>query len=79
MSLTRLLVSNLGPQSAFPVPEGVLNHHGRNYVAISLWGLDASGAAVNNFTVVPIAEIQSRYQKPELLPQPPWKHRRHMY
>lgn len=36
-------VSNVGPQTVFPVPEGILNYHGTNYLGVSLWGLD-SGA-----------------------------------
>ncbi|KAF2197860.1 hypothetical protein GQ43DRAFT_186375 [Delitschia confertaspora ATCC 74209] len=33
-------VNNVGPQTKFPVPEGIFNYHGKNYVAVSLWGLD---------------------------------------
>jgi hypothetical protein len=35
------LVSNVGPQTKFPVPEGILNYRGTNYVGVSVWGLDA--------------------------------------
>lgn len=34
-------VSNVGPQTKFPVTEGILNYHGKNYLALSVWGLDA--------------------------------------
>jgi hypothetical protein len=33
-------VSNVGPQTKFPVPEGILDYHGTNYLAVTLWGLD---------------------------------------
>jgi hypothetical protein len=33
-------VSNVGPQTKFPVPQGILNYQGSNYLGISLWGLD---------------------------------------
>lgn len=33
-------VNNVGPQTNFPVPEGILNYHGKNYVGVTLWGLD---------------------------------------
>jgi hypothetical protein len=36
-------VSNVGPQTRFPVPEGILNYRGTNYVALTLWGLDDGG------------------------------------
>ena len=34
-------VNNIGPQTVFPVPEGILNYQGSNYLGIALWGLDA--------------------------------------
>ncbi|KAG6865685.1 hypothetical protein C0991_000298 [Blastosporella zonata] len=37
-------LSSLGPQTSFPVPEGILNHHGNNEVLISLWALETQGA-----------------------------------
>lgn len=39
-------VNNVGPQTKFPVPEGILNYHGTNYVAVTLWGLDAGPTKV---------------------------------
>jgi hypothetical protein len=71
----RHLVNNIGPQSAFPVPEGVLNHHGCNFIGITLWSLDSSGANLESFSIVPTAEIMSGYAKPALSPQPPWEQR----
>ena len=32
-------VANFGPQSKFPVPPGILNHNGKNTVALALWQL----------------------------------------
>ncbi|KAL0563006.1 hypothetical protein V5O48_019071, partial [Marasmius crinis-equi] len=37
-------ISSLGPQTSYPVPEGILNHHGSNEVLITLWALDEGGA-----------------------------------
>ncbi|KAF7375372.1 hypothetical protein MSAN_00424700 [Mycena sanguinolenta] len=34
-------VANLGPQAEFPVPEGILNYHGENTVAVALWSMEA--------------------------------------
>lgn len=39
-------VSNVGPQTTFPVPEGILNYHGKNYLGIVLWGLDAGATKI---------------------------------
>ncbi|KAF2018726.1 glycoside hydrolase family 35 protein [Aaosphaeria arxii CBS 175.79] len=33
-------VSNVGPQTKFPVPRGILDYDGTNYLAVTLWGLD---------------------------------------
>ncbi|KUN89027.1 beta-galactosidase [Streptomyces bungoensis] len=35
-------VNYLGPQHTFPVPDGILNPHGRNSVALAVWNLDGS-------------------------------------
>ncbi|KAL2869525.1 glycoside hydrolase family 35 protein [Aspergillus lucknowensis] len=35
---------HIGPQTEFPVPQGVLNHQGENWVALTLWAQDSAGA-----------------------------------
>jgi beta-galactosidase GanA len=35
-------VNYLGPQRTFPVPDGILDPHGRNSIAIAVWNLDGS-------------------------------------
>jgi len=35
-------VNYLGPQHSFPIPNGILNPHGHNTIAIAVWNLDAS-------------------------------------
>lgn len=39
-------VSNVGPQTKFPVPEGILNYRGTNYLGVSVWGLDGGATKV---------------------------------
>jgi hypothetical protein len=34
-------VNNIGPQTQFPVPEGILNYQGKNYLGIAVWGLES--------------------------------------
>ncbi|CAE6442843.1 unnamed protein product [Rhizoctonia solani] len=34
--------SNYGPQTAFPIPEGILNHRGDNDVLLTIWSLGKS-------------------------------------
>ena len=71
-SLTISTVNNLGPQTAFPVPEGVLNYNGKNYIGLTLWALDEQGAKLGGFELVPQMPVLSGYQKPVPVPQPGW-------
>lgn len=63
------LVNNIGPQTSFPVPEGILNYHGTNFLAVSVWALDAAGAHVE-LQLVNTAIIQSGFGPVELSPMP---------
>ena len=63
-------VNNVGPQTSFPVPEGILNYHGTNYLALSLWALDAAGAKIENIELASTASIQSGYGPVSLSPMP---------
>ncbi|KAI0790316.1 glycoside hydrolase superfamily [Irpex lacteus] len=38
-------VANFGPQTKFPVPTGILNHNGKNTVALALWQLTGSSVS----------------------------------
>ena len=39
-------VNHIGPQLSYPVPEGILNYHGSNYVGLSIWSLEDEGVEV---------------------------------
>lgn len=70
-----IIVSNIGPQTAFPVPEGILNYHGINYIAISLWSLDGNGASLTGFELTATAFVQTGYGTIPLSPVPAWTER----
>jgi hypothetical protein len=72
-------VNNIGPQTSFPVPEGILNYHGTNYIALSLWALDSAGTKVEDIKLVAGPVIQSAYSAPELVPMPAWEERQGAY
>ncbi|KAF7177626.1 hypothetical protein CNMCM7691_005987 [Aspergillus felis] len=72
-------VNDLGPQTNFPVPEGILNYSGINYVALTLWALEAQGALVGGLELVASTPFLSGYRKPAPAPQPGWKPRRGAY
>ncbi|KAL7621478.1 hypothetical protein AAE478_008801 [Parahypoxylon ruwenzoriense] len=72
-------VANLGPQTNFPVPEGILNHDGVNTVALTLWSLDEGGANLDGFSLEPEMPLWSGYRKPWPSPQPAWQERKGAY
>ncbi|KAI0481923.1 glycoside hydrolase superfamily [Xylariaceae sp. FL0804] len=72
-------VANLGPQTTFPVPEGILNHNGVNTVAITLWAFEEGGAKLDGLSLVPEMPVWSGYQKPWAAPQPKWTIRPEAY
>ncbi|GAQ05349.1 probable beta-galactosidase E [Aspergillus lentulus] len=72
-------VNDLGPQTNFPVPEGILNYNGVNYVALTLWALEHQGALVGGLELVASTPILSGYRKPAQAPQPRWKPRQGAY
>lgn len=64
---------------SYPIPEGILNHNGINYIALTLWAQDPSGAKIGGLDLVPSALIRSDYFKPRPAPQPTWKLRQGAY
>lgn len=71
-------VNNIGPQTAFPVPEGILDYHGMNYVALSLWAMEEGGAKIE-IELVATAAIQTMYKEVEMAPVPGWERREGAY
>ncbi|KAJ5491994.1 Glycoside hydrolase family 35 [Penicillium expansum] len=72
-------INNLGPQTAFPVPEGILNHGGNNHISLTLWAQDKQGAKLEGLKLVPTSVIRSGYSRPQAAPQPAWKKRAQSY
>ncbi|KAF3071167.1 putative beta-galactosidase E [Daldinia childiae] len=60
-------VNNLGPQARFILPEGILNYDGPNYLALTLWSQDISGATIKDLALEVDAVIQSGYSRPSLV------------
>ncbi|KAI0783038.1 glycoside hydrolase superfamily [Abortiporus biennis] len=48
-----------GPQTVFPLPEGILNHRGSNDLVVTLWSLDANGATIADLELVTTGIISS--------------------
>jgi hypothetical protein len=73
------IVNNIGPQTSFPVPEGILNYQGSNYIALSLWGFDTEGNKLGGLELQPTAQIQTSYGKVVSSPQPAYSKRAGAY
>ena len=54
-------MNNIGPQQSYPVPQGILDYQGTNYIALSLWALDKDGAKVEGLRLEAGGVIQSGY------------------
>ncbi|KAE8151998.1 putative beta-galactosidase A [Aspergillus avenaceus] len=67
-------VGNVGPQTSFPVPEGILNYRGTNYIALSLWGLE-EGAKLSSFELSYTTPVLTGYGEVEAPEQPRYERR----
>jgi hypothetical protein len=54
-------INQIGPQSVFPVPEGILDYSGMNYISMTLWAQDANGAKLPSFTLQSGMVVQSGF------------------
>lgn len=68
--------SNIGPQTDFPVTEGVLNYNGENWLGIALWALESDGAKIPglNWTIGATPALTGR-EAPTLVEAPAWTER----
>ncbi|KAK3047856.1 hypothetical protein LTS18_013049 [Coniosporium uncinatum] len=72
-------VHNIGPQDRYPVPEGILNYHGTNWVGVTLWSLEEGGAKIEGLELVAGPVIQSGYGEVEMSPVDRWRKREGAY
>ncbi|KAK9787636.1 putative Beta-galactosidase [Seiridium cardinale] len=68
-------VANIGPQTEYPIPEGIWNYHGQNWLAISLWSLDSAGGKVDSIELVASQAVETGRQQVELVDSPGWSER----
>ena len=72
-------VHNVGPQDSFPVPEGIWDYHGTNYIAFALWGLETDGAKVEGLELSVNGTILSGYGDIPMSPMSSWAERAGAY
>lgn len=72
-------VSNIGPQTLFPAPEGVWNYQGSNTVAVQVWALTTCGGDTWDLHLTAGTLIQTGYGTVGAAPQPTWTARANAY
>jgi hypothetical protein len=71
--------NGIGPQRRFPVPEGILNYRGENYIGVSIWALDEGGVKPEGFELVAGMLVKSGYGAVEMAPMEGWSEREGAY
>lgn len=73
-------VNHVGPQTEFPVPEGILNYHGQNWIALTVWAMEVAGARLRGLNLVPSSPAVLTGRGPVALsPMPGWSQRSGAY
>lgn len=71
--------NNIGPQTSFPVPEGILNYRGTNWIALSLWALQDDGAKLDNIELVNTTPVKTGRREVMPVEQPKYQPRTGAY
>lgn len=72
-------VNHVGPQTAFPVPQGILNYQGTNWVAVSMWAQQSEGAKLVNFELAAETPVLTALMGITSSPQPKYTKREGAY
>lgn len=72
-------MNHIGPQLSYPVPEGILNYNGSNYLALTVWSMEADTFQLAGLELKADAVIQSGYRKPGLVHGSKYTQRAHAY
>jgi beta-galactosidase len=72
-------VPHIGPQGEFPVPQGILNYQGENWVAVTLWAHESSGAKLGSFELVNRTPVLTALSGIAASEQPAYKKRAGAY
>ncbi|KAK7409212.1 hypothetical protein QQX98_008588 [Neonectria punicea] len=68
-------VSNVGPQSTFPVPEGIMDYNGEDWIGLLVWALDAEGIKGVSVRLEASTVLYTARQPVALVSSPPHKER----
>ncbi|KAF6809495.1 glycoside hydrolase family 35 protein [Colletotrichum sojae] len=68
--------SNIGPQTRFPVPEGILRYRGVNWIGLAIWALGEGGARTSGFRLeVDGAAVTTGREEVQAVEGPGWTQR----
>ncbi|KAF2818508.1 hypothetical protein CC86DRAFT_336927 [Ophiobolus disseminans] len=71
--------NGIGPQRRYPVPEGILNYRGENYIGVSIWALEEGGAKPEGFELVAGMPVKTGYKGLKMAPMTGWEKRKNAY
>ncbi|PTB61654.1 glycoside hydrolase family 35 protein [Trichoderma citrinoviride] len=72
-------VSNIGPQTEFPVPEGILHYNGDNWIGVALWALQGRGAKVPGLALKSKSPVLTGRERVDVVQGPGFKKRKGAY
>jgi hypothetical protein len=72
-------INNIGPQTSFPVPEGIWNYRGRNQVSVLLWNLESGPIQVEDFQLVAGTVHSTGLGEVQVVGSPGWTKRNGAY
>lgn len=72
-------VSNVGPQTVFPVPEGILDYSGDNWLGLAVWALESGGTRVPGFALAAGTPVLTGRKEVRLVEAPGWQERAGAY
>ncbi|KAK5329783.1 hypothetical protein LTR93_001371 [Exophiala xenobiotica] len=72
-------VNHIGPQTSFPVPPGVLNYQGSNWLALTLWAHQPGGAKLESFELENDTPVMSALEDVEFVGQSGYAQREGAY
>ncbi|KAI2469735.1 glycoside hydrolase family 35 protein [Annulohypoxylon bovei var. microspora] len=73
-------VSHIGPQTSFPVPEGILNYNGDNWIGLAIWRMEESDdPPVFDFTLEAGVPVLTGRDPVVLVESPAWSLREGAY
>lgn len=71
--------SNIGPQTEFPVPEGILNHRGDNWIGVAVWAVEDGGAKVPSLKIKYGTPVLTGRETVHLVRGPKYTQRKNAY